>query len=123
MLKQDLLASEGLQQSATSEPASAAGASGYQSGFTPSSAVAVQPATIGAATTVASISTSDGLIILDSSPELGLSIGSEVTLIKDLKALGKIRITQVTEQFAVANILVGTRLRGLSKGDTIKVMH
>jgi len=123
MLKQDLLASEGLQQSATSEPASAAGASDYQSGFTPSSAVAVQPATIGAATTVASISTSDGLIILDSSPELGLSIGSEVTLIKDLKALGKIRITQVTEQFAVANILVGTRLRGLSKGDTIKVMH
>ena len=123
MLKQDLLASAGLQQSATPEPASTAIASGYQSGFTPSSAVAVQPATIGAATTVASISTSDGIIILDASPELGLSVGSEITLIEDLKALGKIRIIQVTEQLAVANILPGTQLRGLSKGDTIKVMH
>lgn len=125
LLKQDLLASESPEQSAsaTHKPASTAIESGYQSGFTPSSAVAVQPATIGAATTVASISTSNGLIILDTSPELGLSVGSEVTLIEDLKALGKIRITQVTEQFAVANILPGTRLRGLSKGDTIKVMH
>ena len=126
-LKQDLLASAGLQQSATPEPASTAIASGYQStyqsGFTPSSTVAVQPATIGAATTVASISTSDGIIILDASPELGLSVGSEITLVQDLKALGKIRIIQVTEQLAVANILPGTRLRGLSKGDTIKVMH
>ena len=122
-LKQDLLASAGLQQSAAPEPASNAVASGYQSGFTPSSTVAVQPATIGAATTVASISTSDGIIILDASPELGLSVGSEITLVQDLKALGKIRITQVTEQLAVANILPGTRLRGLSKGDTIKVMH
>ena len=126
-LKQDLLASAGLQQSATPEPVSNAVARGYQSGFTPSSTVAVQPATIGAATTVASISTSDGIIILDASPELGLSVGSEITLVQDLKALGKalgkIRITQVTEQLAVANILPGTRLRGLSKGDTIKVMH
>ena len=122
-LKQDLLASAGLQQSATPEPVSNAVARGYQSGFTPSSTVAVQPATIGAATTVASISTSDGIIILDASPELGLSVGSEITLIQDLKALGKIRIIQVNEQLAVANILPGTRLRGLSKGDTIKVMH
>ena len=122
-LKQDLLASAGLQQSATPEPVSNAVARGYQSGFTPSSTVAVQPATIGAATTVASISTSDGIIILDASPELGLSVGSEITLVQDLKALGKIRIIQVTEQLAVANILPGTRLRGLSKGDTIKVMH
>ena len=118
-LKQDLLASAGRQQSAAPEPASNAAASG----FTPSSTVAVQPATIGAATTVASISTSDGIIILDASPELGLSVGSEITLIQDLKALGKIRIIQVNEQLAVANILPGTRLRGLSKGDTIKVMH
>ena len=124
-LKQDLLASEGLQQSAstTRNPASTAIASGYQSGFTPNSAAAVLPASIGAATTVASISTSDGIIILDASPELGLSVGSEITLIQDLKALGKIRIIQVNEQLAVANILPGTRLRGLSKGDTIKVMH
>ena len=124
-LKQDLLASEGLQQSAstTRKPASTAITSGYQSGFTPSSTAAVLPASIGAATTVASISTSDGIIILDASPELGLSVGSEITLIQDLKALGKIRIIQVNEQLAVANILPGTRLRGLSKGDTIKVMH
>ncbi len=124
-LKQDLLATEGLKQSAstTRRPASTAIASSYQSGFTPSSAAAVQPASIGAATTIASISTSDGIIILDDSPELGLSVGSEITLIQDLKALGKIRITQVTGQLAVANILPGTQLRGLSKGDTVKVMH
>jgi septal ring factor EnvC (AmiA/AmiB activator) len=124
-LKQDLLASEELQQSTstTRKPASTVIANGYQSGFTPNSAAAVLPASIGAATTVASISTSDGIIILDASPELGLSVGSEITLIQNLKALGKIRIIQVNEQLAVANILPGTRLRGLSKGDTIKVMH
>jgi predicted RNase H-like nuclease (RuvC/YqgF family) len=124
-LKQDLLASEELQQSTstTRKPASTVIANGYQSGFTPNSAAAVLPASIGAATTVASISTSDGIIILDASPELGLSVGSEIILIQNLKALGKIRIIQVNEQLAVANILPGTRLRGLSKGDTIKVMH
>jgi len=124
-LKQDLLASAELQQSASaiSETANTAVARGYQSGFTPSSTVAVQPATIGAATTVASISTADGIIILNAAPELGLSVGSEITLIQGLKALGKIRITQVTEQLVVANILPGTALRGLYKGDTIKVLY
>ena len=122
LLKQDILAAKSLQK-APKPAASSTSSVGYQSGFKPNSAAAVLPASIGATTTVASISTSDGIIILDASPELGLSVGSEITLIQDLKALGKIRIIQITEQLAVANILVGTQLRGLSKGDTVKVMH
>jgi flagellar motility protein MotE (MotC chaperone) len=122
MLRQDALAAESLQ-TAPKPAASSTSSAGYQSGFKPNSTAAVLPASIGATTTVASISTSDGIIILDASPALGLSVGSEITLIQDLKALGKIRITQITEQLAVANILPGTQLRGLSKGDTVKVMH
>ena len=124
-LKQELMAAEATKPISTSQK-SAAGTTteqaGYKFGFTPNGAAAVQPASIGDATTVASISTADGIIILNASPELGLSAGSQITLIQDLKALGKIRITQVTEQLAVADILPGTSLRGLSKGDTIKVM-
>jgi len=124
-LKQDALAAKSLQQSTNpkAKAVSSTRPKGYQSSFTPNSAAAVLPASIGATTTIASISTPDGIIILNASPELGLSVGSDITLIKGFKALGKIRIIQVTEQLAVANILPGTRLRGLSKGDTIKVMH
>lgn len=120
-LKQDLMAAESIKRSSPTADATATGA--YKSGFSPSTTAAVQPASIGAETTVASISAADGIVILDATPELGLTVGSEITLIQGWKALGKVQITQVTEQLAVAHILPGTKLRGISKGDTVKIMH
>lgn len=125
-LKQDLMAAEASKRSSSVRPSSAAATTEpgvYKSSFSPNTTAAVQPASIGAATTVASISTTDGMIVLNSTPELGLTVGSEITLIQDLKALGKVQITKVTDQLAVANILPGTKLRGLSAGQTVKVMH
>lgn len=128
-LKQDLTATESLKRSSTSRSPTSnigsmqTGSGDYKSGFSPNTAAAVKPASIGSETTVASISSGDGIIILDSTPELGLTVGSEITLIQNLRALGKVRITKVTEQLAVANILPGTKLRGISKGDTVKIMH
>ncbi len=129
-LKQDIVAAEALTRSSSGRAPTASntgsmqtGSGNYKSGFSPSTTAAVQSASIGAETTIASISTADGIIILNASPELGLSVGSEIKLIQGLKALGKVRITKVTERLAVANILPGAKLRGLSKGDTVKVMH
>lgn len=122
-LKQDLMAAESLARSTSSRKDSSTAASGGQkAGFTPNMAPAAQPASIGAATTVASISTENGIIVLNSTPDLGLSTGAEVTLIQDLTALGKIKITQVTNSLAVANILPGTKLK-LNAGDTVKILH
>ena len=127
-LKQDLNAAESLRRSSSSSSSSsrngsANGDSGSKkAGFSPNMAPAAQPASIGTETTVASISTANGIIILNSTPALGLTVGSEITLIQDLKALGKVQITKVTETLAIANILPGTKLR-LSKGDTVKILH
>lgn len=122
-LKQDLMAAEAINRSSRTSRSDTTDSGAYKSGFSPSTTAAVQPASIGSETTVASISANDGIVILNSTPELGLSVGSEITLIQGWKALGKVQITKVTEQLAVANILPGTTLRGIAKGDTVKIMH
>ncbi len=84
---------------------------------------AVQPASIGAKTTIASISAADGILILDNTPELGLTAGSQLTLIKDLKAYGKVQITKVTDTYAIANILPGSNTKELTEGATVKLLR
>lgn len=124
-LKQDLIAAESLQKSYSArKPAeSSTSTGGYKSSFSPNNAAAVQPASIGAATTIASISSENGIIILNSTPELALTAGSQITLIQGLKALGKVQVVKVTEELVIANILPGTKLSKLSAGDTVKIMH
>jgi predicted nucleic acid-binding Zn-ribbon protein len=127
-LKQDLEAAEVIAKSKMASSArkaetAAADTGVYQTTFTPNSSPAAKPASIGAATTVASIDAQNGIIILNTAPELGLTTGSTITLIQDLTSLGKIQVTKVTPQLAIANILPGTSLSGLSQGDTVKVMH
>jgi predicted nucleic acid-binding Zn-ribbon protein len=129
-LKQDLMAAESQSRntssrkdsSAAAAAAAAAAARSQIAGFKPNMAPAAQPASIGTETTVASISTTDGIIVLNSTPELGFTAGSEITLIQDLTALGKVKITKVTEQLAIANILPGTKLK-LVAGDSVKILR
>ncbi|PXA04782.1 hypothetical protein DDZ13_06335 [Coraliomargarita sinensis] len=74
-------------------------------------------------TTVNSISTNDGLIVLDSNPELGLSAGQTITLVQDLKAVGKVQIQKIEENYAVANILPGsTGTKKLSSGSKVQLL-
>jgi hypothetical protein len=120
------MASEALAQSTVASTTKAASKSSsgdtYQSSFKPNTSPAAKSASIGAATTVASISSQNGIIVLNSTPELGLTTGATITLIQDLTALGKVKITQVTDQLAIANILPGTQLK-LSAGDSVKILH
>ena len=74
-------------------------------------------------TTIASISPSDGILILDSTPELGLTTGLQLTLIKDLQSVGKVQIVKVTDTYAVANILPGSNTHVLSTGTTIQLLR
>jgi len=126
-LKQDLLSAEALAQSNKSSSADAnrrseqVGSSGYQSTFKPSTTPAAQAASIGSQTSVAAISSRDGIIVLDDAQNIGLTVGAKVTLVQGLTALGKIQVTKVTEQLAVANILPGTRLK-LAVGDSVKIL-
>lgn len=127
-LQQEVLAAEALQRSSAAARTatvnqSNAGTGAYNSTFKPNSAPAAKPASIGTATTVASISTSNGILILDSTPELGLAAGAQITLIQDLTALGKVQITQVTDTLAVANILPGADFKKLAQGDSVKILH
>ena len=120
-LKQDLMAAESLAKSSRKSTNGAA-ATSEKAGFKPNMSPAAQPASIGTSTTVASISSENGIIVLNSSPELGFTTGETITLIQDLTALGKVQITKVTETLAIANILPGTKLK-LTAGDSVKILH
>ncbi|MGJ8652219.1 MAG: hypothetical protein ACSHX8_02995 [Opitutaceae bacterium] len=96
-------------------------ASSYQmnSGTT----AAVAPASIGQSTTIEALDSSNGIIILKASPELALAPGQEIKLVKDLKAVGNIQITSVSNGFAVANILSGTKTRALTVGTSVDLLR
>lgn len=99
------------------------GAANYSSGFTPTAAQPLPPVSIGPETTIQSISNKSGLIVLANTDDLQLSAGNEVTLVQNMKALGKISITQTTEDLVVANILPGARTSGLSAGSTVRILR
>ena len=77
---------------------------------------------IGVQTTIASISNQDGILVLNNSTEIGLQAGAPVTLIHNYKPLGRIQIMQVTDKFAVANILPGANCQKLDAGESVKLL-
>jgi predicted nucleic acid-binding Zn-ribbon protein len=95
----------------------------YSSTFNPTASQPLPTASIGAETTIQSLSAQNGLIVLANNPELGLAPGSQVTIVKDLKALGKIQVVQVTDTSIVANILPGAKTREMTEGSTIKLLN
>ena len=95
----------------------------YSSGFTASKSQALPTASIGAETTIESLSAANGLIALANSPELGLSPGTTVTIIKKLKALGKIQVSQVTDDLVLANLLPGAKTQEMIAGTTVSLLR
>ena len=93
------------------------------SNFTAVRSQALPAASIGAETTVESLSASNGLIALANSPELGLTPGTTVTIIKKLKALGKIQVSQVTDDLVLANLLPGAKTREMVAGSTVSLLR
>ena len=95
----------------------------YSSGFTEASSQALPTTSIGVETTIESLSAANGLIALANSPELGLSLGATVTIIKKLKALGKIQVSQVTDDIVLANLLPGAKTREMAVGTTVSLLR
>ena len=95
----------------------------YSSGFTAASSQALPTTSIGVETTIESLSAANGLIALANSPELGLSLGATVTIIKKLKALGKIQVSQVTDDLVLANLLPGAKTREMVVGTTVSLLR
>ncbi|MGB1128187.1 MAG: hypothetical protein ACPG3X_07455 [Opitutales bacterium] len=106
---------------AVNTPGSAA--SRYTAGYASASAAAAPTFSIGAETTIQSISPENGLIVLNSTPALGLAPGQTITLVQDLKAVGKVQIQSVTDAYAVANILPGPSARSLGTGSKVQLLR
>ena len=95
----------------------------FSSGITATKTQALPEASIGAKTTIESLSAKNGLIALANSPELGLSPGTTVTIIKKLRALGKIQVSQVSDGLVLANLLPGAKTRELAAGTTVRLLR
>jgi septal ring factor EnvC (AmiA/AmiB activator) len=93
------------------------------SGFTATKSQALPTASIGSETTIESISAINGLIALANNPELGLSPGATVTIVKKLKALGKVQVSQVTDDLVLANLLPGAKTREMLAGTTVSLLR
>jgi len=110
----------------TSSNSRAPGGSGGSTdsiGFAATKSQALPTASIGAETTIESLSATNGLIALANSPELGLSPGTTVTIIKKLKALGKVQVSQVTDDLVLANLLPGAKTREMVAGTTVSLLR
>lgn len=95
----------------------------YSSTYSPTTSQPLPTASIGAETTIQSLSAKDGLIVLANNPALGLTPGTTVSVIKDLKALGKITVVTVTDTLVVANLLPGAKTRSMTEGSTISLLR
>jgi myosin heavy subunit len=95
----------------------------YSSGFTATKSQALPTTSIGAETTIESLSARNGLIALANNPELGLSPGTTVTVVKRLKALGKIQVSQVSDDLVLANLLPGAKTREMVAGTTVSLLR
>lgn len=74
-------------------------------------------------TTISSVSVTDGLIVLDTTPDLDFSAGQTITLVQNMKSVGKVRIESVEDDYAVANILPGSSgTEKLSSGSTVQIL-
>ena len=74
-------------------------------------------------TEIASLSIDNGLIVLEVDRNLNLNPDAVITLIKDPKAFAKVKIMNTKNSLVIANILPGAQLKGVSKGDTVKILR
>ena len=74
-------------------------------------------------TKIASLSISNGIVVLDAKSELDLEPGSTIQLVKGLEILAEVKIVNLNDSLAIANILPGAKLEGLAKGDVVKILR
>ena len=74
-------------------------------------------------TRIASLSIANGLIVLDAGKELKLKSGMAISLLKGLEVVAQVEIININGSLAIAHIKPGSKLEGLSKGDTVKILR
>ena len=78
---------------------------------------------IGASTTISSISKANGILVLEGGAELGIIEGMKITLVQDLKAVGEVQIAKVADTYTIANILPGTDATALVQGSNVSLLR
>lgn len=74
-------------------------------------------------TTINSIRSAEGLIVLNTTEDLGLSEGQTITLVQNMKPVGKVQIQTIEENYAIANILSdSSETKKLSSGSTVQIL-
>ncbi|MGC6455406.1 MAG: hypothetical protein ACON39_00425 [Coraliomargaritaceae bacterium] len=84
---------------------------------------AVQPATLGPEVTIVTTRTSDGMLVLQAPAEAGIEAGTEITLVKNFKALAKISIFESNEGDLLANILPEPKPASLKDGTVVQFLR
>ncbi len=84
---------------------------------------AVQPATLGPEVTIVSTRSKDGMLVIEASGEAALEPGSEVLLVKNFKALAKIRIFDSNKGQYFANILPDPAPARLADGEIVQFLR
>ena len=74
-------------------------------------------------TKIASLSTENGIIVLDANEQLNLKPGMTVDLVKASKIIARVKIININGSLAIAYIRPGANLNDLSKGDTVKILR
>lgn len=74
-------------------------------------------------TKIASLSTENGIIVLSADSKLNLKPNTVIKLVKGLEIIAQVKVISLNGTLAIANILPGAKLDGLSKGDVVKVLR
>jgi seryl-tRNA synthetase len=77
----------------------------------------------GASTSIASVDTKSGMLILSGGEDLEIKKGDSIRLISDLKAIATIQVTRVSDSETFANILPGSATRSLRTGMEVVILH
>lgn len=74
-------------------------------------------------TKIASLSTANGIIVLDAGKKLNLAPGTTINLVKGSETIAQVEIININGSLAIGNIRPGAKLDDLSKGDTVKILR
>ena len=74
-------------------------------------------------TRIASISTQNGILVLNADPTLKLKPNMTIKLVKDAEVISQVKIININGTLAIASILPGAKLDNLSKGDIVKILR
>ena len=74
-------------------------------------------------TTIESVDSAAGIVALANNGDLNLATGVELSLIQNLNAIARVRVSQSTDTLAIANILPGSTPNRLVPGTSVNLLQ